>query len=191
MVSLTAQAQAVSSDTIEDYTPVCIGASVNFPASTTGVDAMSTNPGHFYGELGSAPNPAWFYFKVKEAGTLNIAQNNSASQDVDGAFWGPFDSIPDFLRNGTFPDIYTQATHYLDSDYGLGPTFNFNADVEAGKYYVLLIANFSGVATDISMDSGPGTTATSDCDALNPGFDITVAGTSTIQLQMLPLICRH
>jgi len=100
-VGIGVQAQAVSSDTIEDFTPVCIGAAVSFSASTTGVDALTTNPGHFYGELGSAPNPAWFYFKVKDAGTLNIAQNNSASQDVDGAFWGPFDSIPDLLRSGT------------------------------------------------------------------------------------------
>ena len=176
---ITGNAQAGSSEFIADYTPVCIGSSVSFAAATDGGNAHSTNPNHAYGTLRSSPNPAWFYFKVEDAGQLNIAQTNSARIDVDGGFWGPFDSIPDFLRSGVAPDAYDESL-LLDSDFDAAPGFNFTSEVLAGKYYVLLIANFSGSPTDISMNSGEGTTATSDCDALNPGFDITVSQNTVV-----------
>ena len=173
-------AYAVSSDVIGDFTPVCIGSAVTFPAATTGTDAQTVNPGHAYGTLGSAPNPAWFYFKVEDGGTLNIDQTNSNNVDVDGAFWGPFDDIPDFLRSGSGGDVYESGI-LLDSDYDTAAGFTFSATVESGKYYVLLIANFSGTATDISMNSGGGSTATSDCSMLNPGLNLSSVSTSTVE----------
>ena len=153
--NLTAQ---VSCGDISDYTTVCIGSPSTFSAATTGTAATTTNPGNDYGCLSSSPNPAWFYFKASSGGSLNIIQTNSNLVDVDGAIWGPFDSITDMTSQcGAFGAP-------LACDYASAPGFNFSITATTGKYYALLVTNYSGTATEISLTDG-GSTASTDCRA--------------------------
>ncbi|WP_291871635.1 isopeptide-forming domain-containing fimbrial protein, partial [Maribacter sp.] len=152
---MTAQ---VSCGDISDYTTVCIGSPSTFSAATTGTAATTTNPGNDYGCLSSSPNPAWFYFKASSGGSLNIIQTNSNLVDVDGAIWGPFDSITDMTSQcGAFGAP-------LACDYASAPGFNFSITATTGKYYALLVTNYSGTATEISLTDG-GSTASTDCRA--------------------------
>jgi hypothetical protein len=169
---------AVGTADVNEFSPICVGSATTFAASTAKPDLRTISPAHAYGTLGSAPNYKLFYTKVASGGILNISQSNSSNVDVDGALWGPFNNVPDLLRTGaTAPTSYQNL---LASDYLTSPTFNFNnINVLSGKYYVLLIANYSGSATNISFNTGVGTTATSDCNILNYALDIT-ASTSTV-----------
>src|SRR6478672_3084553 len=71
--------------------PFCAGGSTYTFPNTTG-SASVGSPGC----LGSAPNPAWFYFQISISGNLNftLTQGNNApnynNQDVDFIVWGPF-----------------------------------------------------------------------------------------------------
>ncbi len=151
-----------SCDIENDYTTVCIGNPQTYPASTGGNTAHSTNSGNNYGCLSSTPNPAWFYFKADTGGSLIINQSNASNRDVDGALWGPFDSVSDIQTNcNSFPSP-------MACDYRSSPNFSFNVSVTAGKFYVLLVTNYSGSATNITLADG-GSTATTDC---NPDIQI-------------------
>ena len=166
----------VSSGNINEITPTCVGSTLTFEAQTDGEDAEVTNPGHDYGDVESAPNPAWFYFKVEVGGVLELEQTNSNNVDVDGVLWGPFDSVSDLTRDGV--SSYYDTSLLLDSDYEPWANFNFSVSVDAGKYYVLLVANYSEQSTDISLNSGIGTVATTDC-AATYGIDLQ-ADTATL-----------
>ena len=160
----------VSSGNLNDITPVCIGSALTYDAETTGSDARDTNPGHAYGELTTAPNPAWFYFKVDVGGTLVLSQSNTRNKDVDGALWGPFDSVDSLVRDGNTASY--EPGILIDSDYANAADFEFTTNVDAGKFYALLVTNFSGEATEVSLDSGSGTAATTDC-GITYGVDVT------------------
>lgn len=158
----TLQAQSAC-DLENDYTTVCIGNPQTYPAATSGSGRAHTiNPGNNYGCLSSTPNPAWFYFKVDTSGSLKINQTNSTNADVDGALWGPFDSLNDIQTNCNSFSA-PMACDYLANSY-----FSFNVNVTAGKFYVLLVTNYSGSATNITLADG-GSTATTNC---NPDIQI-------------------
>ncbi|WP_408049606.1 hypothetical protein, partial [Tenacibaculum halocynthiae] len=158
-ISSVGQVFSQDCNVITDYTTVCIGSAVTYPAEISGGSAMDNNSGNNYDCLGSTPNSKWFFFKATTGGSLNIVQTNSNSVDVDGAIWGPFDSIS---------EMTTQCDSYgvpLACDYLSAAGFNFNITATAGKYYALLVANFSGTATDITLADNIVTpsTATTDC----------------------------
>ena len=91
-------AQSAACAVEDNFGAVCIGATQTYPAVTgASSSAHAANPGNNYGCLSSTPNPAWFYFKVDTGGTLKIKESNSNNRDVDGALWGPFDSVADVL----------------------------------------------------------------------------------------------
>ncbi len=133
---------------LSDYTNVCIGTSQTFDAGVDSGSAKKNNPGNNYGCLGSTPNSKWFFFKANTSGTLNIKQTNSNDEDVDGAIWGPFDSIEDITnRCRSYPAPL--ACDYASADY-----FNFSIQAEAGKYYVLLVGSIS--ATNVGVAGATG-----------------------------------
>src|SRR5690606_5671154 len=78
------------SPTCENASAICSGNVAPFP-NTTGVPSFG-GPGC----LGTAPNPAWFFFQVGQSGDLvfQLNQGNNApnynNQDVDFILWGPF-----------------------------------------------------------------------------------------------------
>ncbi len=161
MFSVKIQAQDCS--VVADYTTTCVGTTQTFVAGVNSGNAMQTNPGNNYGCLRSTPNSKWFFFKVETTGYLNIKQTNSNNRDVDGAIWGPFDSIEDITNQcGSFPAP-------IDCDYAGSPYFSFSIPAQAGKYYVLLVANYSNRPTEISLEDN-GSTATTDC---SPDIQIT------------------
>uniref|UniRef100_UPI003AA827CE hypothetical protein n=1 Tax=Tenacibaculum sp. TaxID=1906242 RepID=UPI003AA827CE len=154
---------------IEDYTPVCIGTTQVYAAETSGGSAETINPGNDYGCLGSTPNSKWFFFQVSTGGSLIINQTNTngtTSVDVDGAIWGPFNSISDMIGQcGSFSTP-------LDCDYEPESFFTFNIPtVISGKYYALLVTNYSGQATNITLADG-GSTATTDCATDTDGDNV-------------------
>jgi large repetitive protein len=178
-IALGGRASAAGTDTISEFYPICLGSAGTFPAATTGADLRTLAPAHQWGTLGSAPRYRLFYYKALTSGVVTISQTNSANVDVDGALWGPFNSLPDMLRTGaTTPTSYQnlKASDYLTA---AGFTFSSIATV-ANKYYVFVIANYSGSATNISFNTGVGTTATSDCSILTPGFDIVTSSSPLV-----------
>lgn len=84
-----------------------------------------------------------------------ISQTNSANLDVDGAVWGPFESLEDLVNK------CNRFTVPIACDYAPAP--NFNVNVEGSKYYALLVANYSNQPTNIMLGNGAGSTATTDC----------------------------
>lgn len=141
--------------------PTCAGAqgacltnAITFPASTSTGTAES---GPNYGCLSSQPRPAWYYFQIGVAGNITLSQTNSANVDVDGALWGPF----------TTPNTCGSALGApIACDFAAAANFTFNINnAQVGQYYMLLITNFSGTATNITFQQTGGTGATT-CDAL-------------------------
>ncbi len=141
---------------LKDYTTVCVGSNLSFSASVNGGNARQENPGNNYGCLGSTPNSKWFFFKATKSGKLNIKQTNSNNRDVDGALWGPFESINDIIdKCGHFP-------YPLQCDYASASYFHFSINAEKGKFYVLLVCNYSRQPTEISLEDSQSTSET-DC----------------------------
>ncbi|MDP2540804.1 hypothetical protein, partial [Tenacibaculum discolor] len=151
---------------ISDFTPVCIGTTQTYTAETSGGSARDITPGNNYGCLNFTPNSKWFFFQASTGGSLIINQTNSNNVDVDGAIWGPFDSINDMLSQcGSFSTP-------LDCDYEPESFFTFNIPtVTSGKYYAFLVTNFSGDPTNITLSDG-GSTATTNCSQDSDGDNI-------------------
>jgi hypothetical protein len=152
----TLQAQGATCAT---STPVCLSAPVTFPANTTGTQPTGPN----YGCLLSAPRQSWFYFEASVSGAVNFSITNSASLDIDYIMYGPFASV----------NAATSACGAIGSggangtvqscSYASGASESGTINVVAGQFYVFLITNFSGTATNItfSQTSGAGST---ECD---------------------------
>lgn len=130
------------SPTCEGASAICSGAVAPFP-NTTGVSSIG-GPDC----LGSAPNPAWFFFRIGESGTLNFTINqgnnppNYNNQDVDFIVWGPFSSAPnctdlwDYSPGATVDNVVDCS--YLPDDV----EFMSIPNAIAGQYYMLLVTNY-------------------------------------------------
>ncbi len=139
--------------------PLCLGAACGaFPASTTGpedTDATSSSTC-----LGGAPNAAWYYITVETAGTFNMNFGNSNGFDIDFAAWGPFPSA--FAANCSSINTGNQ----VGCDYTTAPGGSItNVPAVAGDVFLVVITNFSGNATDITVNvsSGDGGELTCPC----------------------------
>lgn len=135
--------------------PFCTSATTTFPASTS-----TTAPaGPDYGCLGSQPNPAWYYLNIATSGDIIIDLSNSANVDIDFAAWGPFASQSAMCAGTSNPPMdcsySTSASEQVDI---IGAV--------AGQWYMVLITNFSGTATDISVTATTGTTGSTNCAIL-------------------------
>ncbi len=134
------------------------------------------------GCLGSAPNPAWFFIRVKDSGDLKfrIIQSTAFDTngntvgfglDVDFVAWGPFttsDSNCNVLQeacpgtgtrcpdNTMEPDYYINnldGTNIVDCSYDRAATESFTVNnAQAGEFYILLITNFSGISGQIKLE---------------------------------------
>jgi len=147
----------------------CLSNAITFPAGTAGGTAEA---GPNYGCLSTTPNPAWYYFQVGTSGSITIDQSNSSNVDVDGAIWGPFTdpSTGCSSLSGLAP---------LACDYLSASTFSLTIpNAQAGEYYLILITNFSGTATNISFSQNPSSTGTTSCNALCNITAFTGSGTS-------------
>jgi|GEM_PF-3409928 len=151
-----------------DPTPICADQGLSFPASTDEADASTTNPNVGYDCLNSQPNPEWFYLEIAVGGTLNLDISNSAANDIDWAAWGPFTSYTEMTTNcasgaGSF-DIP------VDCDFTINGSGTIAlGTVSAGSVYAILVTNFNNTATDITIATAVGSTASTDCSIVGGG----------------------
>lgn len=184
-------------------TPFCTGAnpyaSIVYPASSVDPPGQSSAGAVAFlgtsstGCLYSFPNPAWYYIKVSQSGNLNfyIEQTgaNGAGLDVDFACWGPFDApnqhdFVDLLCCGFYTLSSSQSGgNMIDCSYSTAAIENCTMNgVIAGKWYILLLTNYSGQPATISFNLQSSSTATTDCSITSPfaatpvceGQDITI-----------------
>jgi len=147
----------VGNNLCEGALPFCTGTSYSFPA---GVNAGTGQTGPFYSCLTTRPNPAWYYLKILNPGMLQITMHSEPSHDIDFCLWGPFDNqnACGQLTSSKVVDCSysTASSEIVDIPNGV-----------AGKYYILIITNYSNAPCNIifAKTGGPGTT---DCTILPP-----------------------
>ena len=126
--------------------PMC-DAAISFPAGTTG----SAEGGNNYGCLSSQPVPAWFWIQLGSTGSVNLSFTNSANKDIDYAMWGPFNSISAAKSSCGGLGAPVQCS------YSGSATESASVSGSAGQVFLLLVTNFSRVATNITVTKTGGT----------------------------------
>jgi len=152
--------------TCQGMTPLCTDVGLNFIAPTGGVNVVNSIPSNNWGCMWTGPNPSWYYIEVDLAG--NIDMTLSAGQDIDFVLWGPYSSVANAVANcgnlGNAPGTDVVI------DCGISPSNIESVNIpgaQVGQVYVLLIANFAGVAQNINLTQTGGTGGT-DCSILAP-----------------------
>lgn len=112
-----------------------------YPATINGGLAA---PGPYYGCLNSAPNPSWFHFKIlQDAPSLTIRLEST--RDIDYICWGPFYDSLNTCDSLTFNKV-------VNCSYSAEITEELNMyDLHEGKYYILLVTNYSNLPCDINV----------------------------------------
>jgi PKD repeat protein len=138
--------------------PFCTDLTYDFPAGTSG----SGESGPDYVCLYSTPAPAWYYMKIAIGGTLTIEMYSSPAHDIDFILWGPFD------------DPVAPCTGGLTADKKIDCSFSAAsieycdiANGQVGKYYILLITNYSQLPCNITFHKSGGV-GTTDCGIVPP-----------------------
>lgn len=143
-----------------------------------------------------APAPKWHYMQINEPGDMliHISQLSSGGTplDADFACWGPFyaenqfdlmhklccdqinlcinPNISHCPPNGDHSDLGPYPDYTLvDCSYSpISSEWCFIPQAQTGQFYILLIANFSGIPGTINFTTVPAyTTATTNCDLLS------------------------
>ena len=156
-VSTGAFAQIVDNNVCEGALPFCTGTNYSFPAGTSGQSAQT---GPNYSCLTTTPNPAWYYMRIGNPGSIVIKMFSTPAHDIDYCCWGPFDSeqVCNQLTSGKVVSCSysSSATEYCNI-----------AGAVTGKYYILVITNYSQQVCNISFSQTGGTGST-DCTILPP-----------------------
>ena len=157
VISITKVIAQTTNHLCEDAFPFCTNTQYSFPA---GVGNGNAQVGPYYGCLTTTPNPAWYYMKIALPGTLIISMYSQPAYDIDYICWGPFDT----------KDACGQLTanKVVSCSYSPAPTEVCTINnAPAGKFYILLITNFSNQPCNIifSQTGGMGKT---DCSILPP-----------------------
>lgn len=146
----------------------CTGSTVTYPA---GVNTGQAPLGPAYSCLASRPNPAWFYLQIATSGNIDITMTSSPARDIDFALWGP---IAAGFPGGCIDALHNQAVEDCSFSVATSETANIIGAV-AGETYIMMITNYSNLATDISFSQTGGAGAT-DCAILLPiellSFDV-------------------
>lgn len=137
--------------------PFCTGTLYSFPA---GVNAGSGQPGPCYSCLVTKPNPAWYYMKVLDPGSIIISMHSSPSKDIDFCCWGPFSS--QFCCDSLTCNKVVDCSYSASSS----EVCNIN-NGQTGQYYMLMITNYSNQPCNIIFNQTGGT-GTTDCTILPP-----------------------
>jgi len=137
--------------------PFCTGDIYTFPA---GVNSGTAENGPNYGCLATQPNPAWYHLKILTGGYLQIYMFSTPLRDIDFIMWGPFDDPVTPCPN------QLTAQKIIDCSYSPNPTEYCDiANGLVGKYYILLITNYSNQPCDITFQKSAGVGET-DCSIL-------------------------
>lgn len=147
-LSLFAQAPYVDT-TCSLAIRICSGQTYSYPA-WTGTHPSQTGP--FYDCLAQHNDPAWFYFMAGNTGNVNIHMSSTPCKDIDFICWGPFESLDAGCNGGL------TASKVLDCSYGSACVEDcYLASMVTGKYYILLITNFSLQACEVTFSQTSGT----------------------------------
>jgi len=142
-----------------DSAPFCTSDIYTFPA---GVNSGTAENGPYYGCLTTRPNPAWFHMKIAVGGYLQIYMFSTPLRDIDFIMWGPYDDPV------TPCPTQLTANKVIDCSYSPAPTEYCDiANAQVGKYYILLITNYSNQPCNITFQKSAGTGET-DCTILPP-----------------------
>jgi hypothetical protein len=137
---------------------ICFDDPVGYPAT---INAGPAETGPDYGCLNTRPNPAWFYFQVSTPGDHQLLISNTQNRDLDFIIYGPFS--PDISWCDSLTVLNTADCSYAG---GATETANFTSTTD-GDVYVLLITNYSNLATNVSVVQNAGTGAF-DCNFVAP-----------------------
>ena len=138
----------VGNSTCANAIQICLTQPVTYPAAT---NAGAAEAGPDYSCLGSQNNPAWFLFRIGTPGTHTILESNSNARDLDYILFGPF-------TNPTGNCDSLNANHTAACSYAGGATETINfTSTTAGDYYLLLITNYSNLATNVTFTQTAGT----------------------------------
>ena len=132
-----------------------------FPA---GVNAGSGESGPYYDCLYSQPNPAWYYMRIANPGSITIHMYSTPSVDIDFCCWGPYSSI-----TNPSPCSNLTSNKVVSCSYSINATENciIPSTAQTGDYFILIITNYSNTACNISFSKTAGT-GTTDCNILPP-----------------------
>jgi PKD repeat protein len=112
--------------------------------------------------LSTAPNPAFYFLRIDQSGTLNIEMYSTPAVDIDFDCWGPFSDMNTACSQLSCYNI-------VDCSYSTAATETCHIpNAQSGQYYVLLITNFSNSTCNISFQATGSSTATTDCTLLPP-----------------------
>jgi hypothetical protein len=148
--------------------PFCVGleGGITYPAS---INSQSEFEGGICC-LGSTSNPAWYYMRVEEAGSIDILI--SSGFDVDFMCWGPFyqyqiqNGVCDLVLDPEQDCISQGSSINVDCSYSGSSTEICNIpNAQVGEYYMLLITNFSNQITNINFVQANGNGST-DCNLI-------------------------
>lgn len=131
---------------------------------TNTTNAQPASPDNFYGCLGTRPNPAWFYLPVSQGGniSLEIKQTSftGAGLDVDFICYGPFDNLTQACSGLTQGNV-------VGCSYSVAAIENFTIqNAVAGKYYILMVTNFSNQAGYIEINETGNSSNALNCSGL-------------------------
>ena len=138
-----------------DPTKFSCANSFTYQAPTNNNSGYGLPTGAVTGCLYTTPNQIWFIITVNSldngVSTLNFTETNSNNRDVDATIWGPIQN-----NNVANACAATQNTP-LTCDY----SYQANAyltltNVQVGQKYVMLVTNYSNVATQISINQPTG-----------------------------------
>lgn len=153
---------------------LCINA--NSLCGSLGVPFVNTVGSPNAGSLGcliTTPNATWFYLPISQSGTINlkVTQGNNAptynNQDVDYIIYGPFTSPSAGCTSYGPSNIVSCSYSAASTEY---PTIT---NAQAGKYYLMMVTNFSNQAGFITINSLPTSTGVINCTGFtfNAFFD--------------------
>jgi gliding motility-associated-like protein len=156
--------------------PFCTSVGATFPAATSTTAEVGPN----YGCLFSQPNPAWYYLQVDQTGNIDIELTNSAGNDIDFICWGPYPNA----GAGCYP-----------TNTGVDCSFSGTANPEIvnipnaqnGDFYLLMITNFSGTATNITATQSGGTGST-DCSIISPSCVMNTMTADVVSCSSTPFL---
>jgi hypothetical protein len=144
--------------------------------ATTGVASLGS-----VSCLGSTPNPAFYTLYISGSGNIDLALTDSPARDLDFAIWGPF-TDPTGNCGATFP---TGAIPDCSFAGGTTPEQIDFTGAQQGEFYMLLVTNFSDLATDITLAPNAGHTATLsgplDFDLVSSGPFTTNSGVQDLE----------
>lgn len=128
---------------------------------TAGTNTLA-EAGPNYQCLTATPNPAWFIIHPVSAGTLAIQISSIPERDLDFICWGYYEDPISPCTAGL------TANKVLDCDYSTSanPLINIYSAVP-GKYYLLMVTNYSNQPCDITFKVTTGQGILEDAQALS------------------------